>query len=107
MIDLSCNDNEKIIFDFSDLHITNAFIKSYDYFWQCRFSENTKFFDSFFYNLYVENNFNIKAKLEYFVNIKGSDDSFNKTINQVALKNTNKDKNIISDFASILFLFLC
>ena len=35
----------KIIFDFSDLKFSNCYFSDYDYFWECKFNENT-YFDS-------------------------------------------------------------
>lgn len=106
IIDLSCNDNNKIIFDFSDLEIKNSFISSYDYFWNCKFNEETKFKDSFFYSLYLERNMSTLAKPSHFINIKGSDDSFKNVINKVSQKSENKDHKIILDLHHF-FSFFC
>lgn len=104
-VDLSCNDNSKIIFDFSDLTISNAYIKSYDYFWHCRFNENTKFTDPYLYNLYCEKRLNTTARPKNFINIKGSDNTVLKIIKKTNLKIESIDSSIINDLHQFFSCF--
>ncbi|OAB81113.1 NACHT domain-containing protein [Cochleicola gelatinilyticus] len=97
IIDLSCNDNNKIIFDFSNTIFENAYISSYDYFWECKFDINTKFYNSSFYKIHKSKKINTGAKESNFVNIKGSDESFKRVISESKFLNKNKDSKIISD----------
>ena len=97
IIDLSCNDNNKIIFDFSNIKFNNAFISSYDYFWECKFDDSTIFYNSYFYKVHKTKKINTTAKESNFINVKGSDESFKRVISESKSKNKNKDSKIISD----------
>jgi len=105
LIDLSCNDSNKIIFDFSNLDIADAYIKSYDYFWNCKFNENTRFNESYFYNVFLDRNYNTTAKPEFFINVKGSDDSFKNVVKKVVSRTEDKDIKIILDIHQFFSCF--
>ncbi|WP_108807341.1 NACHT domain-containing protein [Aquimarina spinulae] len=97
IIDLSCNDSNKIIFDFSNIKFDNAFISSYDYFWECKFNANTEFSNSYFYKVHKSKKINTSAKETNFINVKGSDETFKRVISESKFFNKNKDSKIISD----------
>lgn len=105
ILDLSSNSSNKIIFDFSDLIISDSFISSYDYFWECKFNINTKFNDSYFYKVHKTKNLNTTATKQNFTNVKGSDESFKKVIDQTVQKKKNIDSKIISDLHNFFSRF--
>jgi hypothetical protein len=105
IIDLSCNENNKIVFDFSGLELREAYINSFDYFWNCKFDENTKFVDSHFYQLHIDSRLNTTANGKNFINVKGSDDTFKNVINKSRLHVQNRDKKIIMDLHQFFSTF--
>ena len=82
--------NEKILFDFSDLRITESFISEYGFFWECTFNESTYFKSSSFSSLNPRNGVRTLASRK---NFELNSCKIDKTIDKILSK---KDSEVIS-----------
>jgi len=101
---LTSSDNEKIIFDFSDLEFFDCYFSNYDYFWECTFNENTRFNNCSFYNLNNFQNTKTTASKENFVE-PISDGSFNFALNKSSVYQQDIHERVMDDLSRFLAAF--
>ena len=97
-------DSDKLIFDFRDKTISNAWMENYPFFWECKFDETTTFFKGVFKHLEPRSNFNIPTiHKDLFSNCNtGGIHEIIKSSNE---RKENKNDNIKTELIKIFRLF--
>lgn len=63
---ITYNNSPKVVFDFTDMSFNKCYLEEYDYFWECRFSKDTKFTRSKFLALRKKDEVSTTALLKNF-----------------------------------------
>lgn len=89
--------NDKILFDFSGLKLTDCFISDYDYFWECKFDINTYFDHCTLNSLHKKANINTPALPKNFNLYNCTIDSSVESALRAASENySNEEHKLIS-----------
>ena len=93
-----------IRFDFSGIHVYNAFINNYSLFWSCNFDENTKFTKCHFINLTHSKKFSGVSKAQLIDCTYDSEvESSLKRIELSDVNRTEQSKTFLNDFLHLFF----
>ena len=103
---INCNsiNSPKIIFDFSDLKLSNCTFQNYEYFGECKFNDATLFEHCKFEKLSLKPEIVYDFKSHNFKYPEG-DENFKNTLRFKSIERGNKKNDIIDDVKSFLTCF--
>lgn len=101
---ININSEQNIIFDFTNLNVYDSIIDNYDNFWKCKFSDESKFYNSELLNLNSKFNNSVLEKTN-FIDCS-FDSSIEKSLNTLKSNNENQleiIKLFLQDFFHLFF----
>lgn len=101
-----CGVNEKIVFDFSNLTVTNSVISDYDFFWECSFNKESHFTHSRLSSLTLRSGLRTSASRSNFdLNSCKIDRSVEEALSSQSRRKESQQIALSNDLLAFLKLF--